>query len=248
MLRFTRHQLTTALQSVSQHRNSLYVYTLTMARLTWEQTAGGKVRTARSTRGNTGTRAGPNGAIGRITYRLDPRVGPLHRRRVRLAAHASRPRAVRLEVGRPLTAQPPEVQVDHHVLQQPISELPMGRRRPSPRTRLRRFSVKVAHEDSEVTQREHLGVQHRPVATDFLSTRLVRRGRRHAGREEVYLTLIRLHLEADSGIRTSTAWSGKVRGVSYTIRLGCGRTMAPTAYIRRRPVTYLVITRSQSSK
>ena len=79
MLRFTRHQLTTALQSVSQHRNSLYVYTLTMARLTWEQTAGGKVRTARSTRGNTGTRAGPNGAIGRITYRLDPRVGPLHR-------------------------------------------------------------------------------------------------------------------------------------------------------------------------
>ena len=24
-------------------------------------------------------RAGPNGAIGRITYRLDPRVGPLHR-------------------------------------------------------------------------------------------------------------------------------------------------------------------------
>ena len=37
------------------------------------------MRTARSTRGNTGTRAGPNGAIGRITYRLDPRVGPLHR-------------------------------------------------------------------------------------------------------------------------------------------------------------------------
>ena len=74
----------------------------------------------------------------------------------------------------------------------------MGRRRPSPRTRLRRFSVKVAHEDSEVTQREHLGVQHRPVATDLLSTRLVRRGRRHVqGREEVYLTLIRLHLEAD---------------------------------------------------
>ena len=32
---------------------------------------------ARSTRGNTGTRVGPNGAIGRITYRLDPRVGPL---------------------------------------------------------------------------------------------------------------------------------------------------------------------------
>ena len=46
-----------------------------MARLTWEQAAGGMVRTARSTRGNTGTRAGPNGAIGRITYRLDPRVG-----------------------------------------------------------------------------------------------------------------------------------------------------------------------------
>ena len=45
----------------------------------WEQTAGGTVRTARSTRGDTGTRAGPNGAIGRITYRLDPRIGPLHR-------------------------------------------------------------------------------------------------------------------------------------------------------------------------
>ena len=35
-----------------------------MARLTWEQTAGETVRTVRSTRGNTGTRAGPNGAIG----------------------------------------------------------------------------------------------------------------------------------------------------------------------------------------
>jgi hypothetical protein len=33
----------------------------------------------RSTRGNTGTRAGPNGAIGWITGRLDPRVGPLYR-------------------------------------------------------------------------------------------------------------------------------------------------------------------------
>ena len=47
-----------------------------MARLTWVQTAGETVRTVRSTRGNAGTRAGPNGAIGRITYRLDPR--PLH--------------------------------------------------------------------------------------------------------------------------------------------------------------------------
>ena len=37
-----------------------------MARLTWEQTAGETVRTVRSTRGNTGTRAGPNGAIGGI--------------------------------------------------------------------------------------------------------------------------------------------------------------------------------------
>jgi len=46
---------------------------------TGEQTAGETVRTARSVRGNTDTRAGPNGAIGRITYRLDPRVGPLHR-------------------------------------------------------------------------------------------------------------------------------------------------------------------------
>jgi hypothetical protein len=29
--------------------------------------------------GDTGTRAGPNGAIGWITGRIDPRVGPLHR-------------------------------------------------------------------------------------------------------------------------------------------------------------------------
>ena len=40
------------------------------------------VRTARSTRG-VATRAreggAENGAIGRITYRLDPRVGPLYR-------------------------------------------------------------------------------------------------------------------------------------------------------------------------
>ena len=36
----------------------------TIARLTWEQTAGETVRTVRSTCGNTGTRAGPNGAIG----------------------------------------------------------------------------------------------------------------------------------------------------------------------------------------
>ena len=56
-----------------------------MAHLTWVQTAGGTVRTVRSTRGNTGTRAGPNGAIGRITYRLDPRIGPLHRERNRVA-------------------------------------------------------------------------------------------------------------------------------------------------------------------
>ena len=48
----------------------MHTHALTMALLTWEQTAGGTVRTARSTRGNTGTRAGPNGAIGRITYRL----------------------------------------------------------------------------------------------------------------------------------------------------------------------------------
>ena len=49
------------------------------------QTAGGTVRTVRSTRGNTGTRAGPNGAIGWITGRLDPRVGPLHREKSRVA-------------------------------------------------------------------------------------------------------------------------------------------------------------------
>ena len=36
----------------------------TMARLTWGQAAGGTVRTVRSTRGNTGTRAGSNGEIG----------------------------------------------------------------------------------------------------------------------------------------------------------------------------------------
>ena len=62
------------------HRlDGMHTHALTMARLTWEQTAGGTVRTVRSTRGNTGTRAGPNGAIGWITGRLDPRVGPLHR-------------------------------------------------------------------------------------------------------------------------------------------------------------------------
>ena len=38
-----------------------YIGTHTTAHLTWEQTAGGTVRTARSTRGNTETRAGPNG-------------------------------------------------------------------------------------------------------------------------------------------------------------------------------------------
>ena len=43
------------------------------------------MRTARSTRGDTGTRAGPNGAIGWITGRLDPRVGPLHRETAWLA-------------------------------------------------------------------------------------------------------------------------------------------------------------------
>ena len=53
--------------------------THTTAHLTWEQTAGGTVRTARSTRGNTETRAGPNGEIGGFYRRLDPRVGPLHR-------------------------------------------------------------------------------------------------------------------------------------------------------------------------
>ena len=62
------------------HRlGGIHTHALTIARLTWEQAAGGTVRTARSTRGNAGTRAGPNGAIGRITYRLDPRIGPLHR-------------------------------------------------------------------------------------------------------------------------------------------------------------------------
>ena len=62
------------------HRlDRMHTHALTMARLTWGQTAGGTVRTVRSPRGNTGTRAGPNGAIGWITGRLDPRVGPLHR-------------------------------------------------------------------------------------------------------------------------------------------------------------------------
>ena len=66
--------------NILMHRlDEMHTHALTMARLTWVQTAGGTVRTARSTRGNTGTRAGPDGAIGRITYRLDPRVGPLHR-------------------------------------------------------------------------------------------------------------------------------------------------------------------------
>ena len=35
--------------------------------------------TVRSTRANTGTRAGPDGAIGGFDRRLYPRVGPLHR-------------------------------------------------------------------------------------------------------------------------------------------------------------------------
>ena len=52
----------------------------TTARLTWEQAAGGTVRTARSTRGNTETRAGPNGGADVATrLRIDHRVGPLHR-------------------------------------------------------------------------------------------------------------------------------------------------------------------------
>ena len=42
-----------------------------------EQTAGETVRTARSTRGDTGTRAGSNGAIGGFDRRLDPRICPL---------------------------------------------------------------------------------------------------------------------------------------------------------------------------
>ena len=39
-------------------------HTHIMAQLTWVQTAGETVRTARSTRGDTETRAGPNGEIG----------------------------------------------------------------------------------------------------------------------------------------------------------------------------------------
>ena len=49
------------------------------AHVTWAQAAGETVRTARSARGNTGTRAGPNGETGGLTRQLDPRVGPLHR-------------------------------------------------------------------------------------------------------------------------------------------------------------------------
>ena len=49
------------------------------AHATWVQAAGGTVRTARSARGNTGTRAGPDGETGGFTRQLDPRVGPLHR-------------------------------------------------------------------------------------------------------------------------------------------------------------------------
>ena len=44
----------------------------TTARLTWEQAAGGTVRTARSTRGNTETRAGPNGETGKKYASLTP--------------------------------------------------------------------------------------------------------------------------------------------------------------------------------
>jgi hypothetical protein len=49
-----------------------------MARLTWGQTAGETVRTARSTRGNTGTRAGPNGETGGFTRQLESAPGSAH--------------------------------------------------------------------------------------------------------------------------------------------------------------------------
>ena len=43
------------------------------------QAVGETVRTARSARGNTGTRAGPNGETGGFTRQLHLRIGPLHR-------------------------------------------------------------------------------------------------------------------------------------------------------------------------
>ena len=47
--------------------------------VTWVQTVGGTVRTAWSARGDTGTKAGPNGGGGGFTRRIDHRIGPLHR-------------------------------------------------------------------------------------------------------------------------------------------------------------------------
>ena len=50
----------------------------TTARFTWEQTAGETVRTARSTRGNTETRAGPNGETGGYSVLASLTPGSAH--------------------------------------------------------------------------------------------------------------------------------------------------------------------------
>ena len=49
-----------------------------MAHLTWEQTAGRTVRTARSTRGDTETRAGSNGETGRYYVLASLTPGSTH--------------------------------------------------------------------------------------------------------------------------------------------------------------------------
>ena len=62
----------------TQVRTRILLHTFALI-LTWEQTAGETVRTqppiaARSARGNTGTRAGPNGETGEKCASLAPRV------------------------------------------------------------------------------------------------------------------------------------------------------------------------------
>ena len=86
-LRFTRNGLrlegATPVGEI-QVRTRILLHTFTLI-LTWEQTAGETVRTqppiaARSARGNTGTRAGPNEETGEKCASLTPGShGPLHR-------------------------------------------------------------------------------------------------------------------------------------------------------------------------
>ena len=75
-----------ALTNILMHRLDDVSWHIHKAHATWVQAAGETVRTARSARGNTGTRAGPNGETGGFTRQLDPRIGPLHRETAWLGA------------------------------------------------------------------------------------------------------------------------------------------------------------------